>query len=306
MAAAGLGACAPAAPVEKTRELYRAPRVCGEGFGLIPGLTLEWPRYCDGEFRSRHRVFGEYAGESMLELSDAEQRALQVLTLRVKAQKEVYGGPHHFNWKKVGLSVARYRPELVEEGNMPTERCKAAYRFLRRWNPFYDAQCKEQQRRLEAGESLYMSSYDLFIVQRGIECAIFPHLYPTGAFTDTGQLQQYQEETGDSSNRVFSTGLSWTRKVLSSVRAYGEARDLTFLLYERHLGQMFFSAHVRGQRYGVTADVMNRHSQASTGYWEIVQDALADLVRIMAGRCFDEKNYPRLYQQCRGLRQKAQ
>lgn len=258
-----------------------------------------------GEFRLRHPIFGEYAGETMLELSDAEQAALQVLTLRVKARKETYGAPHHFDWKKVGVSVARYRPEVMDEKNMPTERCKAAYRFLRRWNAFYDGQCQEQQRRIEAGESLYMSSYDLFIVQRGVECAIFLHLYPTSAFTDTGQLQRYQEETGDSTNKIFSIGLSWTRKVLSSVRAYGEARDLTYLLYERHLAQMFFSAHVRGQRYGVTADVMSRHSQASTGYWETVQDALADLVRIMAGRCFDEKKYPKLYHQCRGLRRKA-
>ena len=46
---------------------------------------------------------------------------------------------------------------------------------------------------------------------------------------------------------------------------------------------------------GVAADVMARDSQTSTRYWEIVQDALADLVRIMLVRCYDEKNYPQLF-----------
>ena len=86
-------------------------------------MNLEWPRYFEGEFRLRHGIFGEYAGETMLELSDAEQAALQVLTLRVKARRETYGAPHHFNWKKVGVSVARYRPEVMDEKNMPTDRC---------------------------------------------------------------------------------------------------------------------------------------------------------------------------------------
>jgi len=52
----------------------------------------------------------------------------------------------------------------------------------------------------------------------------------------------------------------------------------------------------------VTGDVMARDSQASAGYWEIVQDSLADLVRIMLSRCFDEKNHPALVQHCRSLR----
>ena len=37
-------------------------------------------------------------------------------------------------------------------------------------------------------------------------------------------------------------------------------------------------------------------------YWDIVQDALADLVRVMLGRCFDSQRYPELYDHCRNLR----
>ena len=52
----------------------------------------------------------------------------------------------------------------------------------------------------------------------------------------------------------------------------------------------------------MTADVMARTSQSSAGYWEVVQDALADLVRIMLARCYDEANHKALYDHVRGLR----
>ena len=101
----------------------------------------------------------------------------------------------------------------------------------------------------------------------------------------------YKEDSEDTSNRVLSIGTSWTRKALSGVRVYAEHRDLAFFLYERFLAQKFFAAHSRSQRMGVTADVMVRDSQLSSGYWEIQQEALADLVRIMVHRCYDEENY---------------
>ena len=147
-----------------------------------------------------------------------------------------------------------------------------------------------------------LSSYDFFILSNGIECAIRPYLYPTSDFTDTDIRANYQTASSDYSQRVVSIGLSWTRKVLSSVRAYGEDRDLTFFLYEKSMAQKFFSANVRAQKLGVTADVMARDSQASAGYWEIVRDALADLVRIMLLRCYDKVNHPQLYNHVRGLR----
>ena len=53
---------------------------------------------------------------------------------------------------------------------------------------------------------------------------------------------------------------------------------------------------------GVIADIMARDSQASAGYWEIIRDSLADLVRIMLLRCYDEVNHKQLYNHVRGLR----
>mgnify|MGYP003331365156 CR=1 FL=1 len=155
---------------------------------------------------------------------------------------------------------------------------------------------------MAAKSSLNISSYDLFVVLSGLECAMFPHLYPQTSFTDTGIVKQYQDEHEDDTTRVCSIGQSWTRKALSSVRAYAENRDLTFYLYEVHLARKFFHAHVRAQRMGVTGDVMVRNSQASTGYWDIVQDSLADVVRIMMARCHDQVNYRDLYEHVRGLR----
>ena len=89
---------------------------------------------------------------------------------------------------------------------------------------------------------------------------------------------------------------------MSSVRVYGEQRDLSFFLYEKHLANKFFAAHVRAQKMGITADVLTRDSQTSSGYWEIVQDSLADLVRIQLGRCYDKEGHPDLYNYVRGLR----
>ena len=53
---------------------------------------------------------------------------------------------------------------------------------------------------------------------------------------------------------------------------------------------------------GLTADVLMRDSQSSSGYWDVVQDSLADLVRIMLLRFYDQKNHPQLYEHVRNLR----
>ena len=89
---------------------------------------------------------------------------------------------------------------------------------------------------------------------------------------------------------------------MSSIRAYGEHKDLAFFLYEKHLANKFFNAQVRAKRMGVTGDVITRDSQVSSGYWEIVRDSLADLVRIMLARCYDQKNFPVLHNHTRNLR----
>ena len=88
---------------------------------------------------------------------------------------------------------------------------------------------------------------------------------PTTDFTDTDIKAAYQTASADFSHRIVSIGLSWTRKVLSSVRVYGEDRDLSFFMYEKSMAQKYFSANVRAQKLGVTADVMARNSQASAG-----------------------------------------
>eukprot|EP00959_Pyramimonas_sp_CCMP1952_P047217 985433-Pyramimonas_sp.AAC.1 len=64
---------------------------------------------------------------------------------------------------------------------------------------------------------------------------MYPVLYPTTDFTDTGIMGHCYAQTQDSTNRVVFIGLSSTRKVLSSARVYGEQRDLPFFLHEKHL-----------------------------------------------------------------------
>ena len=311
----------------KTGELYKIPRTGLDLSSEWPEQCVHWPYYDEG---MKQFTLGKkkHTGASMLELTEEERRALVVVVLRTNTKAERYGASHQLNWKKVGLSRAYYKKELVHEGSMPTPRAAAAFRFFTQvvgsiteekddkgmtierkihMNEYYWLALLDQKDRITKKLSLNISSFDLFIVKNGIECAMYPHLYPTTEFSDTGIMETYkwkhkQNDTKDDTNRVVSIGLSWTRKVLSEVRLYGEHRDLPFFLYEKHLAHKYFAAQSLGQRKGVTADVLARDSQTSSGYWEIVQDALADLVRIMLVRCYDEKNYPQLYQHVRNLR----
>ena len=67
--------------------------------------------------------------------------------LRTQVKQEKYGGAHQFKWKKVGLSRAYYHKQRVCEASMPTDRSRAALRFLLANNAFYKVFHQEQQRR---------------------------------------------------------------------------------------------------------------------------------------------------------------
>ena len=119
------------------------------------------------------------------------------------------GATHQFNWKKVGPSRAYFKQTLVSEENMPTARSKAAYRYIRDNNGFFANFLEQQHHVLSTAGATNISSYDLFIVHRGIECAIFPHLYPQSCFTDTGIMRHYLEEFQDNTDRVVSIGIAF-------------------------------------------------------------------------------------------------
>ncbi len=285
----------------KTSQLYSIPRVFAPGTRMLALECCTWPRYDRGEFTHDRKA----NGPSMLELTDEEYRALQIVVLRTEVKAQRWEGARHFlNWKKVGVSRAYYKPDLVREDKMPTARAAAAFRYLKANNWYYLSFLGQQEHLILHNRSLNLSSYSLFIIERGIECAMFPHLYPQTQFTDTAVWNHYQAtvERDEVRNRLCSIGYSWTRKALSSVRVYAEQRDLAFFLYEVDLANRYFNAHARAKRLTVTADVMARDSHTSRGYWEITQDALADVVRVMLARCYDQENYPQLYNHVRGLR----
>ena len=132
---------------------------------------------------------------------------------------------------KVGLSTAYFNRKAVTESNMPTPRAKAALRYLLAKNRYYKKYWEMQKELLENDGILTISSFDLFINHTGIECAMYPVLYPETAFTDTGILETYRDESGDTTTRTVSIGHSWTMKVCSRVRVYGESNHLAFFLY---------------------------------------------------------------------------
>ena len=98
--------------------LYRIPDV-----GQIPRIAQEcltWPRYDAGALSlyARH-------GESMLELTVEEQRSLQIVCLECKT-KDMKKTGTSFNWKKIGLSRARYVSTRLDAQGM-TARAAAAF-----------------------------------------------------------------------------------------------------------------------------------------------------------------------------------
>ncbi len=205
-------------------ELYRIPVYPGSIQRMAPEC-ITWPRYDAGAYS-----LSNVHGESMLELTLKEQQSLQIVCLRCSVEKQLQTGSS-FNWKKVALSRAYYRHNRLNAKDM-TPKVAAAFKFLLENNVYYKYFLDKHNAFLEAKSILTLSTFSLFITENGIECAIRPYLYPTTDFTDTGILGNYRTASADYTQRVVSTGLSWTRNVLSSVRAYGEDRDLTFFMYE--------------------------------------------------------------------------
>ena len=80
-------------PIQRTGQLYRVPRIrrAGDRDPWARECVI-WPRYRGGEF-----LLEDGPGESMLELTQEEQRALQVVCLRTQVKQEEYGAAHQFN-----------------------------------------------------------------------------------------------------------------------------------------------------------------------------------------------------------------
>ena len=144
--------------VDKTRDLYRIP-YAGESAQCATNC-VRWPNY-DG-----HNFDLQNAGVSMLDLTDKERFALNVVYLKTCVRSEQYGAGHQENFTKTGLSRASFRSKLVSAESLPTRRAVAAFEFLMK-NRFYKALHAEHRSRLEKKESLNISSYDLFIVYTG-------------------------------------------------------------------------------------------------------------------------------------------
>ena len=310
-AKASAKACAEAGvpkmePVVETQRLYRIPRLPSPGDSVATtwaGEVVTWPRLAPGasEFR-----YGASEGPTFLDMTNEEKYALRLIQMHVKKVEEHFlkgsGGPKHYkNYKKTGVTKAFWAGHKVTEDSMPTARSKAAFRWLTKHNELYKARLLNQHHSHDCPGQYgqHISSFDLFIVFDGMECAAWPWLYPTTDFTDTGILAHYRTVHDDNKNRTVSIGESFTRKCQSEVRAYAENPDLAFFLYETQLARKFFHAHSRGQKLGVTADVLMRHSQVTSGYWEIVRDALADLVRVQMAKCHDREGHPDLYKAVR-------
>ena len=173
------------ATIDRTQQLYRIPRVrAADDNDVWARECVTWPQYRYGSYDNSWT-----SGECMLSLSEEDCSALQIVVLRTNCSMEKFsarGLGHHMNWKKTGLSRAYFKDKLVEERSMPSPKAKAAFRYLMKHNHFYKTFQQMQVRIIREKGACNISSYDLFIVFDGIECAMFPVLYPNTDFTDTG------------------------------------------------------------------------------------------------------------------------
>ena len=115
----------------------------------------------------------------MLDLSLDEMKALCIVELKVKKQTEKWRGPSgHYNWKKTGLSTAKFKVCRVCKQNLPTEKARAAFDFLVDNNKYYKEALAIQEGRLNSSQFWWIKSFDLFMNCRGIECAMGPWSIP--------------------------------------------------------------------------------------------------------------------------------
>ena len=70
-------------------------------------------------------------------------------------------------------------------------------------NKYYSCFHRMQKERLENKQCLNISSYHLFVHSDyvGIECAMYPILYPSTEFSDTGILRAYKDSVDDNTSR---------------------------------------------------------------------------------------------------------
>ena len=100
---------------------------------------------------------------------------------------------HCLQLPRVGGELPVRQGAVGAVGHVPQEghrggvlgRAAAAFRFLIDKNRYYKALVELQHERIRNHAPLAISSYDLFIVLQGVECGMFPVLYPTDEFTDT-------------------------------------------------------------------------------------------------------------------------
>ena len=102
----------------------------------------------------------------MLDLTEQEWRALQIVVLRTDVRKEQFGGVHHLNWKKVGLSRAYFKKELLSAESMPTPRAAAAFDYLMKTYYVWPQEIQEEHKKkhkepLPDIQSFYCMFYEM-------------------------------------------------------------------------------------------------------------------------------------------------
>ena len=175
----------------------------------------------------------------MLELTEEEQRSLQIVCLKCSVEKQKQTGSS-FNWKKVGLSRAYYRAQRLNAKDM-TPRAAAAFQFLQDNNVYYKYFLEQHNDRLESKSIMTISSYDLFI-SRTVSNAPYG---PICIRRRTSPIQTY-DAISDGVGRLHAAcgihrSLVDTQGIVERPRIRRRPRSV-FFLYEKQMAQKYFNA----------------------------------------------------------------
>ena len=165
-------------------------------------------------------------------------------------------------------------------------RARTAFRWLLRNNAAYLSFAGRHEAWIRAGAVEATRRWRFVdIATPAVECALWPHLYPTEAFADSRDSDESQQEQhmedGDDSDEVdmtshFSTKASFAAKLRSPVLDYAAWYDLAAFVYDRWLFKSVTGAATVASWHGGELHRAVAHRAFAAGHydrlWQVMND----------------------------------
>ena len=151
------------------------------------------------------------------------------------------------------------------------------------------------QSRFLSLQSRQISTFILLLKMKGVECAVWPWLFPVPRLCDTALRES---EAGAEFSRP-SLRHSFCLKVRSSVSAYVHEAKWVFFLYDVVRARSFYQHCLIAKIKKIDVACTVRNEAMSEQYWRKEQDLCADMVRVMLERSHRRvAGYEAVYEHC--------